>query len=60
MNIFQEENKVKVPFNYADRRDGDIARIVADNSLAYSLLNWKPTKTINQMCKDGWRWQQKI
>ncbi len=60
VNIFQEENKVKVPFNYADRRDGDIARIVADNSLAYSLLNWKPTKTINQMCKDGWRWQQKI
>ncbi len=58
VNIFQEENKVKVPFNYADRRVGDIARIVADNGFAYSLLNWKPTKTINEMCKDGWRWQQ--
>ena len=57
VNIFQEENKVKVPFIYADRREGDTARIVADNTLASKILKWSPSRTINEMCKDGWRWQ---
>ena len=55
--IFQEENKVKVPFIYADRREGDTARIVADNTLASEILKWSPSRTINEMCKDGWLWQ---
>ena len=31
--------------------------IVADNTLAKKVLNWSPSKNIEQMCKDGWKWE---
>ena len=41
------------------RRKGDVARIVADNSLALSLFSWSPKRNIESMCKDGWKWKLK-
>jgi len=57
INTFQEVNKLKIPFVIKDRRQGDVPRLVADNTLACSKLNWKPTKTLDDMCIDGWKWQ---
>ena len=57
LNIFEESNSLKIPHTFVGRRSGDVARLVADNSLLKSLLNWYPKRTLNQMCKDGWRWQ---
>ena len=59
LNIFQEENKINVPYEISSRREGDVARVVADNSKATSLLKWVPKRTIKEMCKDGWNWQVK-
>ena len=39
-----------------ERRLGDACKVVADNTLAKTILNWLPTKNIEQMCKDGWKW----
>ena len=33
--------------------------VVADNSLAKSILNWIPKKSIEDICRDGWKWQLK-
>ena len=41
------------------RRAGDHAFVVADNSLAKSILNWQPTRSIEEICISGWNWQQK-
>ena len=49
----------KVNYEFSRRRDGDVASVVADNSLALKLLNWKPSKDIYDMCKDGWNFQIK-
>ena len=57
VNIFQEINNVKVPYIFTSRRPGDAAVTVADNSLALKILDWKPSKTIADMCKDSWAWQ---
>lgn len=54
---FVKINKVKVPYQYVDRRGGDIASCVADNSLASSLFGWEPQRTLEDMCIDSWRWQ---
>ena len=57
INIFQKVNNVKVPYKFSLRRSGDLARVVADNSLAKKRLNWSPKMSIEKMCKDGWKWQ---
>ena len=48
---------INVPYEFVERREGDVGTVVADNSLANKLLNWKPKRTIRDMCKDGWEWE---
>ena len=59
IKIFQEINDVKIPFSFVGRRPGDFPFVVADNSLAKSILNWEPKRDIKDICRDGWNWQQK-
>ena len=59
INTFQKVNNIKVPYSFKDRRNGDNAIVIADNSLAMSVLNWKPLRTLEDMCRDGWNWQIK-
>jgi len=54
---FESVNKLKIKYIFTDRRDGDVPRLVADSSLAKKLLNWKPKRNIEDICKDGWKWQ---
>ena len=58
LKIFQDVNHININFSFAPRRHGDVSRLVADNSQALKILNWKPERTIEQMCRDGWKWQQ--
>ena len=57
INTFKSTNKIDIPYEFSSRREGDVASLVADNSLAMSCLNWSPKRTLKQMCLDGWRWQ---
>jgi len=54
---FEITNGCKVPYQIIERRPGDIARCWADTSLAGQLLNWKATRTLDDMCRDAWHWQ---
>ena len=56
---FKKVNKVEVPFSFDERRQGDNAFVVADISLAKSILNWNPKRNIDDICRDGWQWQLK-
>jgi UDP-glucose 4-epimerase len=42
-----------------DRRPGDVVATWADPSLAESMLGWRATRTLADMCADAWRWQQR-
>ena len=57
VETFQETNNINVPYEFVERREGDVGTVVADNSLANKILNWKPKRTIRDMCKDGWKWE---
>ena len=59
IKTFERTNNVKIPFSFEDRRQGDNAIVVADNSLAKKLLKWQPTRNLIDMCRDGWNWQKK-
>jgi UDP-glucose 4-epimerase len=47
----------RVPHQVAGRRPGDIAVCYADPSLAHAELGWRAELGIDDMVRDGWRWQ---
>ena len=57
VKAFEEVNGVAVPYQIVARRPGDIAECWADPSKAEKLLGWKAEKTLQDMCRDSWRWQ---
>lgn len=56
---FERVTDVTIPFKVVGRRPGDIAACYADPSLAATELGWLATRSLGEMCEDGWRWQQK-
>ena len=58
VRAFEQASGQKIPFEFAPRRPGDVAQYFADVSLAASLLDWRATRNIEDMCRDSWRWQQ--
>ena len=57
IRAFEVANDCKVPYRITTRRAGDIAECWADTDLANRLLNWKTNLTLEDMCRDAWRWQ---
>lgn len=49
----------KVPFKVVGRREGDVAECYADVSKAETLLSWKASYSLEDMCRDAWNWQSK-
>lgn len=58
VKAFEEANGVKIPYEIAPRRAGDIATCYASTEKAAKVLNWKAEKSLVDMCRDSWRWQQ--
>lgn len=48
----EEVTKREITFNNSARRSGDPAILVADISRANKLLNWQPTRTLQEMVAD--------
>ncbi len=57
VNAFEKANGVKVPYEIAPRRPGDVAECFADTEKAFNDLGWKAEKNLEDMCRDSWRWQ---
>jgi UDP-glucose 4-epimerase len=55
---FERASGVKVPYRVEGRRPGDIAAIWADPTSANVELGWSANLTVDDMCRDTWRWQQ--
>lgn len=58
VHTFERVSGLRVPLNIAARRPGDIDAIWANPELAARSLGWKARRSLEQMCTDGWRWQQ--
>ncbi len=57
VHAFEKVNGVKVPYQIAPRRPGDVAAVYADPRRAKELLGWQAEKGLEDMCRDSWRWQ---
>ena len=48
-----------VPFDRAERREGDPPRLVADASRARALLGFTPTQSsLDAIVRSAWEWMQ--
>lgn len=45
------------PVQVKPRRQGDVASMYADASLAKEMLGWVAKRSLEDMCADSWRWQ---
>lgn len=57
VHAFEKASNTIIPYIVAPRRAGDIAACYADVSKAERELGWKAEKTIEDACRDSWRWQ---
>ncbi len=55
---FERISGRKIPYVITDRRVGDAAISVADVTKAKQKLSWNPKRSLVDMCRDCWRWQQ--
>ncbi|PLX82539.1 MAG: UDP-glucose 4-epimerase, partial [Desulfuromonas sp.] len=55
---FERVSGRKVPYEIIARRPGDIAACYADPSMAQKELGWTTIRSLDEMCRDGWRWQE--
>ena len=54
IEAFEDQNDIKIPFSFSERRKGDVERCYADPRLAEKQLGWKAQLGIEEMCKSAW------
>ena len=60
VQAFERATGVHVPYVIDARRPGDIAECYADVDKASRVLGWRAEKTVEDMCRDSWRWQCRV
>lgn len=58
VHAFERANGLTLPYVMAPRRAGDLPAFYADASKAARLLGWRAERSLEEMCRDSWRWQQ--
>lgn len=54
VSAFESANNIKIKYEIAPRRAGDIAACYADATKAKEELGWVATRSVTDMCKDTW------
>jgi UDP-glucose 4-epimerase len=49
----------RLPTEYAARREGDSPKLVADNTKAMEILQWKPHHNMTSIIKSAWNWHSR-
>jgi len=57
VRAFEQASGNRIAYKIAPRRSGDVAACYADPSKAATLLGWRATHSLADMCADTWKWQ---
>ena len=60
VDAFQKATGVKLNWQYAPRRAGDIEKVWANPDKANNVLGWKADTSLEDTLKSAWNWQQKL
>jgi UDP-glucose 4-epimerase len=57
---FERTSGVKLNYEIKERRPGDIVKVWADTEFANSELGWKADKSLDEMTRSAWKWEQAL
>jgi len=57
VEAFKKASGVDVPYEFVDRRPGDVAWLWCSPTKAKEELGWVATRNITDMCRDMWKFQ---
>ena len=57
LRTFERVNGIKLNYGIEARRPGDLPECFANPDKALKLFGWRAEKTLEDMCRDAWRWQ---
>lgn len=55
VNTFEKVNNVQIPYQFENRREGDIEEVYSDVTKAKLELGWETKRTLDDICRDGYR-----
>ncbi len=58
IRTFERVNQVSLPYEIAPRRPGDVEQVWADTTRANTVLKWKAERTLEEMVRSAWLWEQ--
>ena len=59
IRAFEKVANISIPYEFAERRPGDVTEAWADPTYASKILGWTAEKGLEEMLADAWNWQQK-
>lgn len=60
VHTFEAVTKIKIPYKLVERRPGDVECSYAVTDKSERLLGWRTTRSLRDMCTDGWNFRNKI
>ncbi len=57
---FEFTSRMKLPWEFAPRRPGDVEQIWADTQKAARILGFTPQRSIDDITLSAWNWEQKF
>lgn len=57
IKAFENASGVNIKYEIGPRRAGDLPEFWANADKAANVLSWKTVRTLEDMCKDTWKWQ---
>jgi UDP-glucose 4-epimerase len=59
IDAFEKANGIRIAYDFAPRRSGDVTEAWADPTYAKNKLGWKSKHDLVEMLRDAWNWQSK-
>ncbi len=56
VKTFMRVTNCDIPFEIVARRRGDVDSLYADSGKAFRKLNWKASRSIEEMCETSWKY----
>tara|TARA_B100000989_G_scaffold284151_1_gene250686 strand:- start:418 stop:1428 length:1011 start_codon:yes stop_codon:yes gene_type:complete len=58
IKTFEKVNGIKIPYEFSQRRPGDLQEYYADIGKASEILNWTASRSLSDMCFSSWKFQE--
>lgn len=58
MDVCAQVTGREIHMEEAPRRPGDVPTLIASNARAREVLGWRPTRDLQTIVEDAWRWHQ--